>query len=76
MLEIAINNVEVGSEKHRVDSVSFCEYRSGKVFFQKSAFIMISIISLNSSHSGGNFDILNFSVHQNSKKLIYFFKNE
>ena len=24
MLEIAINNVEVGSEKHRVDSVSFC----------------------------------------------------
>ena len=35
MLEIAINNVEVGSEKHRVDSVSFCEYRSGKVFFSK-----------------------------------------
>ena len=24
MLEIAINNVEVGSEKHRVDIVTFC----------------------------------------------------
>ena len=24
MLEMAINNVEVGSEKHRVDIVSFC----------------------------------------------------
>ena len=35
MLEMAIINVEVGSEKHRVDSVSFCEYRSGKVFFSK-----------------------------------------
>ena len=57
-----------------------------EVFLKKSAFIMIllrnfeliskAIISLNSSQSGGHFDILNFSVHENSKKLIYFFKNE
>ena len=25
MLEMAINNVEVGTEKDRVDSVSFCD---------------------------------------------------
>ena len=28
MLEMAINNVEVGSEKDRVHIVTFCDYRA------------------------------------------------
>ena len=36
MLEIAINNVEVGSEKHRVDSVSFCVTEGHKHDTEKS----------------------------------------
>ena len=35
MLEMAIINVEVGSEKHRVDSVSFCDTGLVKFFFSK-----------------------------------------
>ena len=44
------------------------------ILLRKHKSISKAIISLNSSHSGGNFDVLNFSVHQNSKKWIYVLK--